>query len=787
MTGKDMPSDAKVAAAVAKAFGIGQAAQMWLAGEDGDADDKKTATARKPYAQLAIIFACVNELISGIAGLTPVISTADEKIIEGGPVYDALFNNPNMSWTRFVTDTIGHYALTCDVFWVFTEKQGLRAKDIMVVSGSQMHPMTSNGRVDGVLVGWEFRGTGGQRATFSLDEVHQWRNFNPYDRFHGMGPLTAGKLSIDYSYGAGLFNASALNNGAEPGIILTTTGNLQPDQVQLLRSQFDARQRGPGNAKRTAVLTGGMGVETVAMNLVDMQMAELSMMTDVRICSAFRVPPEVIGIITEAQYGKGPALLDYVFNTVLPLACTFGCEVTAGILSKGYSDEHRSVELKHAKAFYGRTLTLGRNPQFRKARCGSVTSGHEVFLWFNADDHPIVEKYRREAAEKVLTFTKSGVRLNDIIFAYDLPFEARPEGNVSWRKMNEVPAEYILEAGLEGLTGPSAPEGQPDEEDDKSGIGDAVNVLAGQIGELKEAEQQKADDEGVRRRIWQNWAASWLPIEREYQEAMRRFFLRQQRILTNKLKAAWNELAGKSAATKEAVDQIVARVVFDLKQEGDKLRVINNIFFDKASQLGARQTLSEVAGLAGDELADAAESATQQAWLKGKKVISSFKISKVNEVTQELIGRQLAEGLDAGEGLKDLTERVRATLGSNRARAQRIARTQTAGAVGSGRHAGMKAAGVELKGWLTSRDNNVRPAHKTAEAAYADGIPVDQPFEVAGEMLMYPGDPNGSVANIVNCRCMTLARRAAGKAFDTAYYAHVTFYSSSDMVKDKAA
>jgi len=785
MAVKDMPWYTKIGARVAKTFGIGQAAQMWLAGEDGSGDDKKTATARKPYAQLAIIFACVNELISGIAGLAPVISTGDERIIEGGPVYDALFNNPNMSWTRFVTDTIGHYALTCDVFWVFTERQGPRPKEIMVVSGPQMYPITHNRRVGGILVGWEFRGTGGQRATFGLDEVHQWRNFNPYDRFHGMGPLTAGKLSIDYSYGAGLFNASALNNGAEPGMILTTSGKLDPDQVRMLRSQFDARQRGAANAKRTAVLTGGMDVKTVAMNLVDMQMAELSLMSDVRICTAFRVPPEVIGIITEAQYAQGPAQHDYVFNTLLPLACTFGCEVTAGILSKGYSDEHRAVEVSQAKAFYGRALTLARNSQFRKAQRGSVTSGHSIFLWFNADDHPVVEKYRRETAGKVLDFTKVGVRLNDLIDAYDLPFEKRPEGDVSWRKMNEIPAEYILEAGTEGLTGPSAPEGQTDEDEDKSALGNTFASLQGQIDKLKVGETQKADDDGVRRRIWENWAASWLPIEREYQEAMRRFFLRQQRILTNKLKAAWNELAGKSATTKEAADQIVARVVFDLKQEGDKLRVINNIFFDKASQLGARQTLSEVAGLAGDELADAAESATQQAWLKGKKVISSFNISKVNEFTQELIGRQLRQGLDAGEGLKDLTERVRTTLGSNRARAQRIARTQTAGAVGSGRHAGMKAAGVELKGWLTSRDSNVRDAHKAAESAYSEGIPVDQPFDVGGEALMYPGDPNGSAANIANCRCMTLARRVAGRAFDMEYYAHVEFCSYSDMVRDK--
>ncbi len=162
-------------------------------------------------------------------------------------------------------------------------------------------------------------------------------------------------------------------------------------------------------------------------------------------------------------------------------------------------------------------------------------------MWFNADDHPVVEKYRRETAEKVLAFTKSGVRLNDIILAYDLPFEQRPEGDVSWRKMNEVPAEYILQAGTEGLTGPSAPEGQPDDEG-KSALDDAFALVNGQIDKVKCGEKEKADEEGVRRRIWENWAASWLPIEREYQEALRRFFLRQQRILTNKLKAAWAEV-----------------------------------------------------------------------------------------------------------------------------------------------------------------------------------------------------------------------------------------------------
>jgi hypothetical protein len=32
-------------------------------------------------------------------------------------------------------------------------------------------------------------------------------------------------------------------------------------------------------------------------------------------------------------------------------------------------------------------------------------------------------------------------------------------------------------------------------------------------------------------------------------------------------------------------------------------------------------------------------------------------------------------------------------------------------------------------------------------------VPIDEPFIVSGEELMYPGDPSGSAGNVINCRC----------------------------------
>ena len=758
---------------VVKTFGLSQVAQMWLAGIDTP-DDNSSKTTR-PYSQVALVYTCVNKLVASIIGFPLVLSTTNDDIIESGPAYELLFNNPNMSWQRFVTETIGHYALARDVFWVFTETAGIKPKEIMVISGAQMYPVTHNRRPDGELLGWEFRGIHGEHAKFAISEVCQWKNFNPYNKFHGLGPTKASRLNIDYSFAADLYNANALANGAEPGIILTTPGKLDEDQIRMIRNQFDARHKGAAKAKRTALLTGGLKAETVAMKLSDLQVAKITEMSDKKLCSTFGVPPGVAGLITDAQYSHGPAMRDFVFNTVLPLARLFAGELTHGILSRFYPSDFRSVKLKQSRLFQGnRNLPLRKRIDYRKAAQKAQAASQKIFAWFDSSEHPVVQEYQREVSEKVLKFTEAGVPLNDIIEAHDLPYEEVPWGKDWWVGMGQVPARYILEAGTEGITGPPAPEGQTEE----SSAELLAEIKSGFV-ELLETEKKAKVNEQQRLRLWRNWVISWAGIEREYRESLRQYFLRQQRILIKKLK----EALGPAKSEKADTEDIISRVVFDLRLENNKIKVINQAFFDKASELGIRQSLSQLAGLTGDALAEAAERIKRLPQVKGKLIVSTQKITGINKVTQQLIAKKLQEGLEAGEGLEKLTGRIKTLLGSNRKRALRIARTQTAGAVSTGRHAGMKFAGVELKSWVTAGSGEIREAHIAAGQKYAEGIALDVPFEVGGELLMYPGDPSGSALNIINCRCLSIAIIAAGKTFSMADYVNHKFYSYEDMQK----
>ncbi|MFA5553473.1 MAG: phage portal protein [Phycisphaerae bacterium] len=750
---------------VDKALSLSTYAQLWLSGGDPQSESDSKSTA--PYKQVSTVFACVNKLIASIQGLPLVLSTVNEDIVESGAAYDLLFNNPATSWENFVKDTIGFYALYNDVFWLFLDSES-GGKEIRVISGRQMHPITHNRLSSGELIGWEFRGVHGETQKFTLDEVHQWKSFNPYDKYHGLGPIDAAKVNIDYTFASALYNANVLANGAEPGVIIALQGKPAPEEIQMLRENFDARHRGAAKAKRTAVITGGADLKTVAMKLADMEVAQITELSDKKICSAFGVPPGVAGLITEAQYSQGPAQRDFVFNTVIPLARLFAGHITSSLLTRvpkskwlgGGFETVAAAKLRNNKSYC-----------YHKQKAKDTKS--QLFAWFDTAQHPSVQEYDREVAEKALKFVDAGVPLNDIIEAYDLPFPLTDAGKYRWVGMGQVPADYILQAGLEGITGPSLPEGEESEEEPEKSVN----------SERQAASDCSKADEQQRLRVWRGWVTSWLGIEREYQNAIRLFFVKQRNSLIKKLQAAMPDSKSASGEIRATPDELIARVVFDIRKENGKLRIINQTFFGKASELGIRQSLTEVLGVKKDELKKLTEQTLRSPALKKKMEISTTKITDINKVTQQLVAKQLKQGLDAGESLSQLTGRLKDSFGFTLKRAQRIARTQTAGAVDSGRHYGMKTAGVELKSWLTSRDNEVRDAHKEAESTYAAGIPLDMPFTVGGEELLYPGDPAGSAANIINCRCLQIAKAAAGKTFDISRYQK--FYCYADMQEDK--
>jgi hypothetical protein len=114
----------------------------------------------------------------------------------------------------------------------------------------------------------------------------------------------------------------------------------------------------------------------------------------------------------------------------------------------------------------------------------------------------------------------------------------------------------------------------------------------------------------------------------------------------------------------------------------------------------------------------------------------------------------LRQGFSDGKPLSVIADTLRETFDSyDKYRAPLIARMETIAAFNKADLLAIRQAGIEekvVKTWLTAGDENVRPTHVQAGQQYADGIPIDEMFQVGDDEMDAPG--NGSdPAETINC------------------------------------
>lgn len=140
---------------------------------------------------------------------------------------------------------------------------------------------------------------------------------------------------------------------------------------------------------------------------------------------------------------------------------------------------------------------------------------------------------------------------------------------------------------------------------------------------------------------------------------------------------------------------------------------------------------------------------------------------RIPDEVYNLVFAAISDGINDGDGVDEIAERIDAVLSeagsenwAHRARLIAITEANRAGNAGAFA-SGMLAQRLEgvpmLKRWLDSHDARVRPQHRDADG---QTVPIDQPFRLGGDQVMYPGDPAGLPETVINCRCSMLIEEA---------------------------
>lgn len=138
--------------------------------------------------------------------------------------------------------------------------------------------------------------------------------------------------------------------------------------------------------------------------------------------------------------------------------------------------------------------------------------------------------------------------------------------------------------------------------------------------------------------------------------------------------------------------------------------------------------------------------------------IIDIKVNEIMRATRNIVMKYIIDN-----GANDI-EKLRKAVDENNnipSRALKIARTETVSSLNLSSLIKADASRyMKIKYWVDSRDERVRPAstlngqfnHHSSKIL---PVPYNEPFEVSGELLMFPGDISlgASAGNTINCRC----------------------------------
>lgn len=128
-------------------------------------------------------------------------------------------------------------------------------------------------------------------------------------------------------------------------------------------------------------------------------------------------------------------------------------------------------------------------------------------------------------------------------------------------------------------------------------------------------------------------------------------------------------------------------------------------------------------------------------------------LGRIGDGIADRVGNALTEARTSGLSIGDTVELIDSLLQHEaEVKAAEVARDQATALEGGMAQSTIDADALDVyKTWLSMRDGAVRDAHDDADGQTVDAA---DPFDVDGEPLLYPKDPDGSPGNTINCRCL---------------------------------
>jgi HK97 family phage portal protein len=620
--------------------------------------------------------------------------------VTGGPLVE-LVQRVNPFWTmgRLLRMTELSLCLWGEAFWFMERgKSGQltpreiwwgRPDRVRVVPDAQKY-----------VKGFVYRPANGEKdIVFSPDEVVWILYDNPIDEFEGLAPLAAARLAADTRSAALKSNRNLFRQGMQMGGLLMPRQGVEfsAEQAKELEAKLDQRFRGVDKAHRWGVFRTEVQLGQAGVTPKDAEFLGLLNVTLEDACRAYNMPLDLMG--GRRTYENVRVSLVMLWDLCLLPEGRFIAEELVEKLLPMFPGEADEVEFD---------------------------ASNVALLQEDASEKWGREKGQIEVGALTINEWRAGRGMEPVGW-----------GDEWWASMWVAPPGTVEVMGDDGAGerfGKSLYEG--------GGNGNLWRVLEAGIPVARAVEYDSAEH----RFIWRRWVRRLESQERELGEAVAGLFARQRDSVLDRLAGrAARQVEASGRQTEEFVEAVIMEP-FDLGRWRKEFRMEIRPLLEEIVRFHGLAALEDLG------LMDAVFHSTLPEVVRFLEGRAQRFAEAVNETTWEMLRASLMEGMEEGEGIPELQERVEAVMAERiRSSKETIARTEVNGAANGGTlEAWRQSEVVEGKEWMSALiADRTRATHMEA---HGQVVALDGNFEVGAGAGPHPG-AIGLAEEDINCLC----------------------------------
>lgn len=300
------------------------AASFLLSGISGLAQlpaDNYESYAREGYGRNELVYACINEIATSASeARLRVESKAESEEVEQGPLVELLTApNPAMSQYDFLAGLHVYLQIAGNVYIYRVRGRAGQTVALYLLRPDRVAVVPSDTGVAGYTYTVD-----GREYPLAAEDIGHVRLPNPFDDYYGLSPLHVLAKRVNQDFAIADFVRAFFQNAGVPSGLLNVKRKLNSeDEANRIRERWRARFSGGRNWHNLAILDEDATYQQLSVNPDDMAMPDLTSITEARICSAFGVPPILVGAkvgldrSTFANYAEARA--SFWHETLLPL------------------------------------------------------------------------------------------------------------------------------------------------------------------------------------------------------------------------------------------------------------------------------------------------------------------------------------------------------------------------------------------------------------------------------------------------------------------------------------